>query len=67
MNAHEKLAISPDNFAEMIDRRRTFVYGHIRAGNIKTVSFGDGIRIPIEEAKRVAREGLPSLKSATPK
>lgn len=57
----ELLAVSPDTLARMIERGRSFVFAHMRVGNIKYVEIGDGRRIPMEEARRIVREGLPKL------
>ena len=66
MKEREQLAYSPENFGQLIDRKRSFIYGHIRAGNIKTIQMGDGKRIPRAEAERILREGLPPLTKKQP-
>lgn len=60
----EPLAVSPDTLARMIERGRSFVFAHMKAGNIKYVEIGDGRRVPMEEARRIVREGLPQIKKA---
>ena len=57
----EPLAVSPDTMARMIERGRSFIFAHMKAGNIKYVEIGDGRRIPMDEARRIVREGLPRL------
>lgn len=55
-----KLVLSKREVAEMlgIDRSRTL--GRlIETGLMRTVPWGDGVRIPREDVERVARQGIP--------
>lgn len=58
----EQLAVSPETFGRMIERKRTWVYAQLRAGTITSVMIGGSQRIPVSEAHRIVREGLPTIK-----
>lgn len=57
----EPLAVSPSTAARLLDIGRSSVYAHMAAGNLRFVHVGADRRIPIEEIRRIAREGLPAL------
>ncbi len=65
MNAAESqldpLAVSPNTAARLLDIGRSSVYAHMSAGHIKFVQVGADRRIPMEEIRRVAADGLPRL------
>jgi hypothetical protein len=48
----------------LLSKSRPWVYRAMRLGLIKYVRFGDSRHIPPEEADRIMREGIPSLRPA---
>lgn len=49
-----------------IDRGRT-LGALLRAGQLRTVPWGRGSRIPLEEVQRLAREGFSAPEGVTPR
>lgn len=62
METLDKLSYSPNSAAYVWDCSRSTVYALMAAGLIKYVPFGtDGRRIPAEEVRRIAEQGVPSI------
>lgn len=57
----DKLLYSVNSTAHALDCSRSILYDLMRAGLIKFVAFGNERRIPAEEVKRLATEGIPSV------
>lgn len=55
----EPLLLSPNSAALLLDVSRSTVYNLMRAGSLSWVQIGADRRIPIEEIKRIAAEGVP--------
>ena len=66
METFDRLSYSPNSAAYAWDCSRSTVYALMAAGLIKYVPFGtDGRRIPVEEVRRIAEQGVPSIPKAT--
>lgn len=57
----DKLLYSPNSTAHALDISRSMVYELMKAGLIKFVAFSRERRIPAEEVKRLAEEGIPTI------
>lgn len=57
----ETLAYTKRRAERLLGIHRSLLAAHLRAGTLKTVTWGKGARIPKEEVDRVLRDGLPAL------
>lgn len=57
----EPLLLSPNTAARMLDVSRSTVYALMKNGALAWVPFGADRRIPAEEVKRIAAEGVPAI------
>jgi len=57
----EKLLYSPNSAAIALDVSRSSIYALMKAGLIRYVKFSNERRIPAEEVKRLAAEGMPII------
>ncbi|VVO88131.1 hypothetical protein PS903_02137 [Pseudomonas fluorescens] len=55
------LLLAPNAVAKALGICRSSVYQLMKNGDMAWVQFGADRRIPIEEVKRLAKEGIPSL------
>lgn len=58
---NEKVLYSPSNAAHALDVSRTTIYELMKHGLISFVPYGADRRIPAEEIKRLATEGIPGV------
>lgn len=61
MNANDKVLYSPTNAAHALDISRTAVYELMKHGLLSFVPYGADRRIPAEEIKRLAKDGIPQI------
>lgn len=60
-DALEPLAVTVTRAAELLSIGRSTLYDHVKAGNVRTITICNDRRVPMDEVRRVAREGLPAL------
>jgi excisionase family DNA binding protein len=54
----DRLLLSPGSAAELLDCSRSTIYGAMKRGEIRYVRIGADRRIPVEEVRRIAAEGI---------
>jgi excisionase family DNA binding protein len=57
----EKLLYSPNSAAIALDVSRSSIYALMKAGLLRYVKFSNERRIPADEVKRLAVEGMPVI------
>ena len=54
-------AVTVTRAAQLLSLGRTTLYCYVKAGHVRTISIGSDQRVPMEEVRRIAVEGLPPL------
>lgn len=62
----EPLAVTITKAAQLLSLGRSTLYPYVKAGYVRTIPAGCDLRVPMDEVRRLAREGLPPLPKQTP-
>ena len=57
----QPLAVTITKAAQLLSLGRSTFYPYIKAGIVRTIPAGNDQRVPMDEVRRIAREGLPPL------